>query len=181
MRPDGHRGRDEWRGRTRARIAVVAIASAAFTLASVPTPSQTEAVWADAEYGASSQFSAPAPIRPAITTCVGNGGILGGFNSFVLYVQMPAGYVPADIQPGFGTTADNIAPLATPPTVEGPTTDGLYTVTYSSTLLGGLLTNLVGSTSYIGVRSNRGGWVSSWRTYRAQIFTLGLGTACNAV
>lgn len=168
-------------GRGRARITAAIAVTAALALGSAPAPTPTEAVWSDAEYGASSQFSASAQVTPAITTCVGNGGVIGGFSSFVLYVQMPAGYSTANIQPGFGTTAANIAPLATPPPVQGPTNDGLYTVTYSSTLLGGLVGNLVGSTSYIGVRSNLNGWVSPWRTYRAQIFTLGLGTACNPV
>ena len=176
-RSESRQSRPAWR--VTARIACATVVVAAFTLGSAPAPNLTEAAWSDTEYGATSQFSAPAQVTPAITTCVGNGGVVGGFSSFVLYVQMPAGYSTANIEPGFGTTAANIAPLASPPQVQGPTTDGLYTVTYSSTLLGGLVGNLVGSTSYIGVRSNLNGWASPWRTYRAQVFVLGLGTACN--
>lgn len=170
-------GRGRSRHRAGAAVAGVGVITVGALVVSLLTtaPTGTLAAYQNTATTAGTFATGSLP-APTITGCTINNS-LGVFQSVTVTWTMPAGYLKANADVGMGTTVGGITPVTPPPTIGG-TNPGPFTFTYSSSLLGTILSSLFGSTAYIGVRTTSGTWNSAWTTRKLSIGVAGLSSTC---
>jgi hypothetical protein len=157
----------------RRRLSASIVGLAALLLAAQPAPAQTEAAWADVEFGSGS-FTAFTVPSPAITSCTFNPNAIGLLSSYTVVYTIPAGYT---INYAYSPNASFASPtVITPTSTSGTTT---VTSTFSLGLLGGLL----GSNVYVGARLTlpSTSWSSPYRLVNGTSNALGTNGNCAIV
>lgn len=160
--------------RVAASIAVVA----ALVVFAQPAPAQTEAVWADAEFGAGAFTALTVP--PVTTTACGvNPGLAGILGSFTVTFQLPAGYTISNVTYAVANNAAMTGATTVSPTVAGPSGSN-YTATFGTGLLG-----LLGSNVYLGILVNQPStspaWSSPYKVAHGVVSALAVNSSCTLV
>lgn len=163
---------------TRQRVAAAIAVVAALLVFTQPAPAQTEAVWADTEFGSGS-FTALTV--PSVTTsaCTVNPGLAGVLGSFTVTFQLPAGYTISNIGYAVANNAAMTGATTVTPTVAGPSGSN-YTATFGTGLLG-----LLGADAYLGIRVNQPStspaWTSPYKVAHGVVALLALNSSCTLV
>lgn len=167
-------------GRSRVRVALIALVILVPLVSQAPT-SPTLASWNDQAH-ASATLSTITVAAPEILTCEARSGLLGANPRTVITWRWPEGssYTVADNAQFWFSSSGLVndltnALLPSHITTTGPTSAGVYTTTYGSALLSGLL----GGKWLVGVStSDDSGWSSSATLWQAQIGPLGANPSC---
>lgn len=168
-------GAVRWRSYLR-RIAVASVVVACGAIAFAPTPTATEAAWADSEV-AEASFTALTVPQPVAVDCAYDGGLLGlaaAWNR--VQWKLPSGYQQTDIEFGYldGNTVNQllsnlVGNIAT-------TQSGDIFTTQVTTLLA---VNIFSSSRTIALRTvDPSGWKSDWVLAQGNSSTLGTNSGC---
>ena len=164
----------EARRLTRAVLAAAAVVGLLAIGSARPVP--TEAGWTRTDITTAAAATITIP-PPSLSGCTASGGVLGLNPSVVITWSLPPGTYafPANIAFGAGQASlGSLIAVGSGVTTTGPS-GGVYTSTYSS----GLLTGLLGGTFTVALWTvDSSGWTSKQVGYTAAIGLAGIGTSC---
>lgn len=157
-----------------ARVIVVVMAFVVVVPALVGYRTEpTVAAWSDAEHQGG-RFRAGTVPTVSLHACQMN-FVLVVFTSTTVTFTPPDGYGPGDVIWRVGTSPDQMR-TANPP-ISGPQ-NGRYTATFSSGLLTGLISGILGNDFYLSAHVPVEGWQPVPRYAQAESTLLGLGAQC---